>query len=71
MALLLRVNVEDKSEHRAGLGINLIFLASIRGISFEGEKEKWLLWGNINRMQKKKIIKDEEQNGSLTETSKM
>lgn len=38
MALLLGVNVEDKSERGAGLGINLIFLASIHSISFERKR---------------------------------
>lgn len=59
MDLLLQVNMKDKSEHGAGSGINLIFLASIHGISFEGEKEKWFFWGNIKRLQKIKLYKKE------------
>lgn len=71
MALLLQVNMKDKSEHGAGSGINLIFLASIHGISFEGEKEKWFFWGNIKRVQKLNFIKMNRQNKSLIEMFKM
>lgn len=71
MALLLGVNVEDKSEHGAGLGINLIFLASIHSISFE-RKRSGCSEVTLTECKKKNLnfIKSKEQNYSLSETSK-
>lgn len=71
MALLLRVNVEDKSEHRAGLGINLIFLASIHSISCERERESSGC-SEVTLTECKYIyIYGKEWNYNLTKTCKM